>query len=98
MKGCQKVSNMLSDCVIVLFFFQENWKRETVFLRRRLQRTEGQAVQKTMKIRRKKGYTTMILPEGAKEYEEVENPKNYNEKLVQAFAKAYKWQKMLKEK
>jgi len=51
-----------------------------------------------MKIRRKKGYTTMILPEGAKEYEEVENPKNYNEKLVQAFAKAYKWQKMLKEK
>lgn len=40
----------------------------------------------------------MILPEGAKEYKEVENPKNYNEKLVQAFAKAYKWQKMLKEK
>ena len=43
-----------------------------------------------MKIRRKKGYTTMILPEGAKEYEEVENPKNYNEKLIDAFVKAYK--------
>ncbi len=51
-----------------------------------------------MQIRKKRGYVTMILLEGAEEYQEVENPKNYNEKLVKAFANAYKWQKMLKNK
>lgn len=51
-----------------------------------------------IQIRTKQGYVTMILAEGAEEYQEVENPKNYNEKLVKAFASAYKWQKMLKEK
>ena len=51
-----------------------------------------------IQIRKKQGYVTMILPEDAAEYQEVENPKNYNEKLVKAFATAYKWQRMLKEK
>jgi hypothetical protein len=51
-----------------------------------------------IKIRKKKGYVTMILPEGAKEYEDIENPQNYNEKLTQAFAKAHKWKIMLKQK
>jgi len=51
-----------------------------------------------MHIRKKRGYVTMILPEDAEEYQEVENPKNYNEKLVKAFANAYKWNGMLKEK
>ena len=51
-----------------------------------------------IQIRKKQGYVTMILPEDAAEYQEVENPKNYNEKLVKAFAAAYKWQRMLKEK
>lgn len=50
-----------------------------------------------MKIRKKKGYVTMILPEGVEEFKEVEKPQNYNEKLVAAFVKAYKWQKMLRD-
>ncbi len=43
-----------------------------------------------MQIRKKQGYVTMILAEGAEEYQEVENPKNYNEKLVKSFASDYK--------
>jgi site-specific DNA recombinase len=51
-----------------------------------------------MQIRKKWGYVTIILPEDAEKSQEVKNPKNYNEKLVKAFANAYKWQKMLKQK
>ena len=49
-----------------------------------------------IKIRKRKGYVTAILPENAKEYQGIENPQNYNEKLVNAFANAYKWQEMIK--
>ena len=36
------------------------------------------------------------MPENAKEYQGIESPQNYNEKLVNAFANAYKWQEMIK--
>ena len=49
-------------------------------------------------IRRKRGYVTMLLSNNAEEYQEVENPKNYNEKLVKAFTVAHKWQKMFQDK
>ena len=48
-----------------------------------------------IKIIKRKGYVTAILPENAKEYQGIENPQNYNEKLVNAFANAYKWQEMI---
>jgi len=49
-----------------------------------------------IQIRKKRGYVTAILPEGVKENQDIENPQNYNEKLVNAFATAYKWQEMIK--
>ncbi len=49
-------------------------------------------------IRKRSGYTTMILPNGDQRCNRMmTNPKNYNEKLIDAFVKAHKWQKMLKE-
>ena len=49
-----------------------------------------------MKIRKRKGYVTTIVPEGLDKHQGIENPHNYNEKLVDAFAKAYSWQEMIK--
>jgi len=51
-----------------------------------------------MKIRKRKGYVTTIAPEGLDKYKGIENPHNYNEKLVNAFASAYKWKEMIKNK
>ena len=47
-------------------------------------------------IRKRSGYTTIILPETNENCNQI-TPENYNEKLIDAFSKAYKWQNMLKE-
>lgn len=47
-------------------------------------------------IKKKSGYATVILPNG-KEHK-ITQPANYNEKLVKAFVRAYKWKMMLKNK
>ncbi len=48
-------------------------------------------------IKKKSGYATVILP-GDKEHQTNHLPSNYNEKLVKAFVRAYKWKMMLKNK
>ena len=47
-------------------------------------------------IRKRSGYTTIILPNGDQRCNQMTNPGNYNEKLIGAFVKAHKWQRMLK--
>jgi len=47
-----------------------------------------------MKIKKRGGAAMIILP---KNIQEEKSYKNYDEKMMQAFAKAYKWKLMIKE-
>lgn len=51
-----------------------------------------------MAISKKRGNTTIILSSDDENYQKITMPQNYNEKLVNAFAKAYKWHQMVKNR
>ncbi|MCP4393005.1 MAG: hypothetical protein GY804_01865 [Alphaproteobacteria bacterium] len=54
------------------------------------QEKTGRQMAVPMKIKKRGGAAIVILPKGAQQ-------NNYDQKLISAFAKAYKWQQMLKK-